>query len=256
MDENAATSPKMNALLRTLAVLSALLITAGCRANIDFGNVPPLEPITQNDGQNTDEETWEQRKEKSARWDNDVLREGHVGYVRHVVDGDTLDVQIRDRYLKVRFQGASAPECEKDNVQVERTTRLQCVADDEFFGLQSARILQQIVQNHEVIVYCEGVGEGQPCALDHYGRTLANLRLDDGRDVGEELIRAGAGWASTAFPSETRPRFCAAEYEAIAAKRGMWAEGDVPSVLRRMNGGTQRWYRDHDTRCDDALKGL
>lgn len=244
-----------------LVLLAAL---TGCRLNLE----PLVEPeettvdgsVGAQEGAKPapaySEDEWAELRRRSDAFPNDVLREGHVGYVVHVVDGDTLDVQVRDRYLKTRFQGASAPECEKDTVQLGRMSRLQCVADDEFYGLKSSQTLQDMVDGHEVIVYCEGVGAGNPCQTDHYGRSLSNLRLDDGRDVGEELLRAGAGWASTAFESETRARFCAAEYFARNARVGMWAEGDVQAVLTRMSAGTQRWYRQHDARCDEALKGL
>lgn len=266
--------------LRSATLLGLLSLSVGCRLQLEPAPIPtevsdwvepspstpneptaptaPSEPapVTSPWERTYTDAEWAELKRLSDTYPNDVLREGHVGYVLHVVDGDTLDVQVRNRYLKTRFQGASAPECEKDSIQVGRTSRLQCVSDDEFYGLKSAQTLIDIVEGHEVIVHCEGVGAGNPCATDQYNRSLSNLRLDDGRDVGATLIRAGAAWASTAFESNTRAEYCAAEYTAREARVGMWANGDVEDVIRRMSAGTQRWYRQHDARCDEALKDV
>lgn len=253
------------------ALTLLLAASVACRGPVNFADVPAVEDIAPSlvdggavvdggtaggGGAGGEALSWAAREQRSNGMDNDVLREGHVGYVLHVIDGDTLDLQVRDRYLKIRMQGASAPECEKEPVPVGRQTRLQCSADDEFYGLESMKALAALVDGQRLIVECEGVGAGVPCATDPYGRALANLRLEDGRSLGAALIAAGAGWASTSFASSTRAEFCAKEYEAREARRGMWAAGSVSDVIARMNAGTQRWYRAHDARCDEALKGL
>lgn len=186
---------------------------------------------------------------------NDLLREGHTGTVPHVVDGDTIDIDVRGTVFKVRFKGASAPECQKDALYVGSVPRQRCVADDEFYGLESYNELLRILGDHPVIVQCDA-SPGEACETDPYGRSLANVILPDGTDVGEEILRRGAGFTSTSFASSTRARFCAAEYGARKNQRGMWEGRSVADVLALMNDSTKRWYKAHDARCDAALQEL
>lgn len=186
----------------------------------------------------------------------DALREGHVGRVHHVVDGDTLDLRVGEHTFKIRFKGASAPECHKDDALVGGVSRLKCNADDEFYGLASYQELLRIIDDKPLIVECEQSEQGGACEADVHGRWLANLVVVQGPDVGEELLRRGAGWTSTSFRSNNRARYCLAEYEAREQQRGMWAGRSVEETLALMNEGTQRWYRSHDARCDTAIRDL
>ncbi len=194
--------------------------------------------------------------EEQKSYPTDALREHMVGRVYHIVDGDTLDLEVRGKRFKIRFKGASAPECFKDPITVDGVPRQRCTSDDEYYGLQSYRELVDIVGDREVQVRCERVGAGQPCEQDHYGRWLANLVREDGIDIGEELLRRGAGFTSTAFESDTRKNYCKAEYEARSEGRGMWKDKTVQETIQLMSDGTQRWYRAHDRRCDIALDTL
>ncbi len=72
---------------------------------------------------------------------------------------------------------------------------------------------------------------------DQYGRTLAYLRLSDGRDY--SVTAAGAGTAHS-YVFQHRPvskagEIAAAEAEAKSARRGLWGppcNGDTASVPR------------------------
>lgn len=194
--------------------------------------------------------------EEQKTYPTDALREYMVGHVYHVVDGDTLDLEVRDARFKIRFKGASAPECLKDPTMVDGVSRQRCTRDDEYYGLQSYKELVDIIGDKPLQVHCEAVGPGDVCEQDHYGRWLANLVREDGVDIGEELLRRGAGFTSTSFESQTRPAYCKAEYEARQKHRGMWENQSVEETILQMNDSTQRWYRTHDQRCDKALDTL
>lgn len=193
---------------------------------------------------------------EEENYPTDALREHMIGRVHHVVDGDTLDLEVRGERFRIRFKGASAPECHKDSIIVGGVPRYRCVEDDEFYGLASYEELLDILGEGWLRVECESVGPGERCEQDHYNRWLANLVREDGVDVGEELLRRGAGFTSTSFRSQTRKAYCLAEYEARNNQRGMWKGQSVAETLLRMNVGTQRWYQDHDRRCDEAIGAL
>lgn len=193
---------------------------------------------------------------EEENYPTDALREHMIGHVHHVVDGDTLDLEVRGKRFKIRFKGSSAPECHKDTTIVDNVPRYRCVEDDEYYGLASYEELLDIIGDSRLRVECESVGPGERCEQDHYDRWLANLVREDGVDIGEELLRRGAGFTSTSFPSQTRKAYCLAEYEAREKQRGMWKGQTVDETIQRMNGSTQHWYRDHDRRCDEAIGAL
>lgn len=193
---------------------------------------------------------------ENENYPTDALRELMIGTVHHVIDGDTLDLNVRGKNFKIRFKGASAPECHKDTTTVAGIPRYRCVEDDEYYGQASYEELLDILGDGPLRVHCESVGPGERCEQDHYDRWLANLVREDGVDVGEELLRRGAGFTSTSFPSQTRKNYCLAEYEARNQQRGMWKGQTVEETIQRMSPSTQRWYRDHDRRCDQAIGAL
>lgn len=63
-------------------------------------------------------------------------------------------------------------------------------------------------------------------------RPVVVCRLPDGRDLAEELVRQGAAWADPAWGG---CRYMAAQVEAQAARRGLWAEDDPVEPWRWRN---------------------
>lgn len=254
-------------LLRTLGALAVLVVLAGCKAEDRARLVDLLEQLeaSAGEGSSADPSTGPDTNAPApvsppltdpVAYPTDALREGHIVEIHHIVDGDTLDVRVGDAVFKVRFKGASAPECHKAPTRVNGVSRLRCSEDDEYYGLASYEELVAILEGQTLRVECEGVGLGKPCERDTYDRWLVNLVIVGGPDVGEELLRRGAGFTSTSFRSQTRKKYCLAEYEARREGRGMWAGKTVEETLAGMNDGTQRWYRAHDARCDAAIREL
>ena len=87
----------------------------------------------------------------------------------------------------------------------------------EPFGDDAAAFLRALLLGHDVRLEYDGP------RLDPYKRTLAYVFLADGRLANLEVIRAG--WAETyrRFEFIRKPDFLAAEGDAKAARRGMWA---------------------------------
>jgi micrococcal nuclease len=124
--------------------------------------------------------------------------------VRQVLDGDTV---ILDDGRHLRLIGINAPELGKNG------------APDQPLAAQSRERLAQLVRGQRIRLVFERERQ------DHYGRLLAHLLLPDGSSVAQILLREGLGWAVAIPPDIDRLREnLAAESEARAARRGVWAE--------------------------------
>ena len=184
------------------------------------------------------------------------IADGVTARVTHVTDGDTVYVVtgIGARSERIRLKGYNAPECLKQQSGAFQA----CNEDDEFYGMDSYLFVRNLLASveSEVTIRCEMAGA--VCEQDSFDRYLASLTLRDGRDLGEEVLRAGAAWTYTSFSFARMGDYCRAEAEAIKAKRGMWKDGRA-AVRAGMSQGTRSWYynsnytRSHDGICDQAM---
>ena len=122
--------------------------------------------------------------------------------VRQVIDGDTMTVS---GVGVVRLIGVDAPE------------KTGSYRQSEPFGDAATRCLKSLVEGQVVRLEYDGPRK------DKFNRTLAYVVLPDGRTANEEVIRAGFAETYRRFDFVKKPQFQAAEREAKAAKRGMWA---------------------------------
>jgi micrococcal nuclease len=122
--------------------------------------------------------------------------------VRKVIDGDTITVS---GVGTVRLLGVDAPE------------KTGGYRDAERYGDEATRFMRELVDGK--VVRLEYDGERK----DQFNRTLAYVVLENGTIANEAIIRAG--WAETyrRFTYRRKPQFQAAERDARAAGRGMWA---------------------------------
>lgn len=123
--------------------------------------------------------------------------------VERVVDGDTLVLTNRGR---IRLIGADTPETVMPNHPVEP------------WGPEATDFTKRFVAGGMVRLQFDGRRQ------DKYGRFLAHVWVGD-RMLEEELLRAGLATAETkySYSAEAKDRFRAAEAEARAAGRGIWA---------------------------------
>lgn len=119
-----------------------------------------------------------------------------VGTAR-VIDGDTLDIAGQ----RIRLEGIDAPElgqtCETASGQ-----SWPC-------GRSSVAALKRMISSKPIS--CEQRGQ------DKYRRVLA-VCIADGRNINEDMVRAGHAWAFVKYSSE----FAQAESKARVAKSGVW----------------------------------
>ncbi len=130
-------------------------------------------------------------------------------FVARVVDGDTIEIEGGE---KVRYIGMNTPETVKPDWPVE------C------FGKESSARNKELVEGKRVRLVRD-VSE-----RDRYGRLLRFVHLADGTLVNELLVREGYARVSS-FPPDVSKQdvFRAAERDARAAKRGLWADGACPN---------------------------
>jgi endonuclease YncB( thermonuclease family) len=124
--------------------------------------------------------------------------------VRRALDGDSL-LLTDDR--QVRLIGINAPEMGHDGKPEQPLARA------------ARTLLANLAGGQRVALEVEA----EP--RDRYGRVLAHVRLPDGRNVAEVLLRHGLVWL-VAIPPNVRElaRLKAAEDEARLAGRGVWNE--------------------------------
>ena len=127
-----------------------------------------------------------------GRLGEDVVR-GRVTFVR---DGDTVDVRSGDREIRVRVYGIDTPE------------------RGQPWGAKAKRFTADLVGNRDVVLRVR--------AKDKYDRTVAEVILPDGRNLSEQLLRAGLAWHYD-FHSRNAEWHRLME-EARAAGRGLWAD--------------------------------
>ncbi|HZR82061.1 MAG TPA: thermonuclease family protein [Candidatus Binatia bacterium] len=132
------------------------------------------------------------------------------GKVTRVRDGDTIEIRRGGETIRVRVSGIDCPE----RGQPWSAKAKQATAD--------------LVGNREVVVRVHD--------HDVYGRTVGEVLLPDGRNLGEELVRQGLAWHYRHYSND--PTLARLEAEARAAHRGLWIDPHpTPPWEYRHHGG-------------------
>lgn len=135
------------------------------------------------------------------------------GRVVQVADGDTIVVHMgMGKTERVRLYGVDAPESRQ-------------VGGEEATAFAKSLLLYQPVSLSEL-------------DRDQYGRSVALVRLEDGRIANAEMVREGHAWV---YRSYCREAFCAQwlalEHDAKKRGLGLWRRGNPtpPWKWRRDN---------------------
>jgi endonuclease YncB( thermonuclease family) len=124
-----------------------------------------------------------------------------TGRIVSVLDGDTvilLDGQQQQH--RIRLAEIDAPE------------------KTQAFGQRSKQSLSELAYGREATANCQTV--------DRYGRSLCRITVG-GVDVNLDQVQRGMAWAYDRYARD--PRIFAAQREARAQRRGLWAEqGAIP----------------------------
>lgn len=114
-----------------------------------------------------------------------------------VADGDTISILFEGVAVRVRLNGVDSPE------------------KRQAFGSVAKQFTSNAVFGKTVTV--------SPTDTDRYGRTVADVRLPDGRSLNEQLVAAGLAWWYRQYAPGDR-RLQALENSARKARRGLWAD--------------------------------
>lgn len=143
--------------------------------------------------------------------------------VVHVVDGDTLDVDIPDGRkprTRIRLIGVDTPETG------------QAATQRMHFGKEAQTFAMESLSGQEILL-----SMNPEESRDRYGRLLAYVYLTpDGTLFNELLIERGFAYADTRFPHPFRERFEAAEEHARIERVGLWQDvriTDMPAWKQR-----------------------
>lgn len=119
------------------------------------------------------------------------------GRVVRIMDGDTIEVLAAGRTVRVRLHGVDSPE------------------RGQAFHAAARRFAGELCFGQSVTL--------RTYETDRYGRLLADVILPDGRILNHELVRAGLAWWYREYAAGDST-LEALEYEARAARRGLWAD--------------------------------
>jgi len=133
---------------------------------------------------------------------------GPLHRVVQVVDGDTIKVDENGRTETVRIIGIDTPET------VDPRKPVQC------FGREASVKAHELLDGQRVYLTPDPTQDSR----DRYGRLLAYVDREDGLDYGLWMISNGYAHEYTYhLPYQRQAAYRAAEAEARAAERGLWA---------------------------------
>ena len=124
-------------------------------------------------------------------------------------DGDTFDILVENKTVKIRMDAIDAPEKGMP------------------YWKKSKQFLADLVFNKEVTI--------KIVDIDGRGRTVARSYLDDGTDVSLEMVKAGLAWHYKKYNKEAVLEDL--EKQAIAQKIGLWNDPNPynPEYIRKLH---------------------
>ena len=130
-----------------------------------------------------------------------------TGKVTHVADGDTLSVTANGRTEVIRLDGIDAPE------------------GGQAFGGQARQRLRVLAFSQQATVHVHD--------RDRYGRLVARV-IVAGRDLSEEMVRAGLAWHYTHYSADRQ--LAALEQQARQQHLGLWGDRTAVPPWQYRNG--------------------
>ena len=121
------------------------------------------------------------------------------GHVVKVIDGDTFDLKYGNEKIRIRMFGIDSPE------------------RGQAFNVKAKEFTASLIADKHVRVVIKN--------KDRYGRSVADVYLDDGTHVNEAIVKAGYAWHYKHYSDN--PELARSEEEAHQAKRGLWHDTDA-----------------------------
>jgi endonuclease YncB( thermonuclease family) len=146
--------------------------------------------------------TWCKNKEKSDTVSGRVVK---------IIDGDTYDLLLDDNtIIRIRMGGIDAPEKSMP------------------FGKRAKQYLGELCEGQTITV--------DTTQRETFRRFTSFSYLEDGRELGQEMLKAGLAWHFKKFSSD--PELVDLENSAKRNKVGLWVEQPYilpPWIVRKLN---------------------
>ncbi|MBN2314586.1 MAG: thermonuclease family protein [Sedimentisphaerales bacterium] len=149
---------------------------------------------------------------------------GKTFIVSHVIDGDTLDIDLPDgqsERARIRLLGIDAPEAVGEQ------------SPPMFFAPQATEHASELALDQSVVVYLDVPNPTR----GKYGRLLAYIQLSDGRFLNEVLLEEGCVYADRRFRHSSFNKYKQLEARARSGRKGLWhhvTRDQLPEWLQRM----------------------
>ncbi|MDO8486216.1 MAG: thermonuclease family protein [Candidatus Staskawiczbacteria bacterium] len=128
--------------------------------------------------------------------------------ITKVIDGDTIEVKIKDKQELVRLIGINTPEVDSPYTK------------EECFGPEASDYAKKLLDKKEVYL----IPDKQSSDRDKYNRLLRYVFLPDGLFVNAEILKNGFAYNYIYEPFEFMKQFDFWEKEAKKNKIGLWVE--------------------------------
>lgn len=135
----------------------------------------------------------------SKSGNNPTLKKGSTvsGKVISIIDGDTYDALLQgNKTIRVRMEGIDAPEKGMP------------------FYQKSKKYLSSLCFGKQIVIKITGV--------DNHERFLAFSYLEDGKEISQEMIKAGFAWHFKRYNSDSE--FSKLELQAKTLRKGLWID--------------------------------
>ena len=150
----------------------------------------------------------EQESQRRVAAAQQITADGELYKVTSITDGDTIKVDINGAIETIRFIGIDTPETKDPGKPVK------C------FGKEASSKMQSLVQSKSVRLAADPSQDDR----DKYGRLLRFVFLEDGRNVGYEMIKVGYAHEYTYDKVyQYHTQFKAAESAARDSLLGLWS---------------------------------
>ena len=143
--------------------------------------------------------------------------------VTSIKDGDTIEVLHENKATRIRLNGIDCPEKDQD------------------FGKKAKQFTSDFCFGKEVKVISYGE--------DRYGRTLGDIVLEDGRNLNQELVKAGLAWHYKKYSSD--PTLANLEIQARNQKIGLWLQ---PNALAPWDFRNEKREEDYISMIDKGIR--
>lgn len=147
----------------------------------------------------------EAKQQKKGLWiqENPIAPWKYRSEIRHIKgkvvgikDGDSIELLVDEEVIIVDFKGVDCPEYKQP------------------FGKEAAQFTRNLCMGKEVTL--------QSAYENRYKKYLADVILQDGRNLSEEILKAGLGWHRTTLSKKAN--LYAIEQQARKEKTGLWIQ--------------------------------